>query len=398
MWGQPSLLSGNFSLALVLVTLMFALVIAAGAPLYLGLSYVQLTKRQATWISHAVAIIAIVTFAAYAIWLGLGVLRGLTPAVLIGALNGEFGVMSTIKNRFLAPVSGVTTWMHLGVLLGPLLILRKRVTGRSALAPLLVLFALAAFRAFFVSERLALVELGAATLIAALILRERPPWLLARVPRAIASFVMAWGVLVVFFAILEYNRSWLNYYAERENDGLLAFAWNRLLGYYATAVNNGVLYGEASPPDYNFGPLIPGLSAVPLVSGSSRFRQYEALLESGSNPEFNNISGLSVPLATLGVWGGAAFFAILAVALVAIARAVRRGSVLGLLTYSVIGVGILELTRIYYFSSSRFLVIVLGLIALWVTFPRGREPSTHYDADASISEPDKPSPSMKVAD
>lgn len=370
MWGQPSLLSGDFTLSLLLVMLMVLVVITAAAPLYLGLTYVRLTQRQVTWLSHAVTIIATVTFAAYAIWLTLGVLRGLTPAVLLSALSGEFGVMSTIKNRYLAPMSGVTTWMHLGVLLGPLLVLRKRATGRSAVLPLLTLFALATFRALFVSERLALVELGAATLLAMLMLRERAPWLLTRVPRAIATFVLAWGGLVVFFAILEYNRSWVNYYADRENDGLLAFAWNRLLGYYATAINNGVLYGRASPPDFNFGPLVPGISELPLVSGSSRFRQYEVLLESASNPEFNNISGLTVPLAALGVWGGTAFFAVLGIAIVVIARAARKGGIPSVITYSVVGVGILELTRIYYFSSSRFLVILLGLLALWVTYPR----------------------------
>jgi hypothetical protein len=370
MWGQPSLLSGDFTLSLIVVSLMVVVVIAAAAPLYLGLTYVSLTQRQVIWLSHAVTIVAAVTFVAYAVWLTLGVLRGLTPAVLSSALNGEFGVMSAIKNRYLAPVSGVTTWMHLGVLLGPLLVLRKRATGRSAVVPLLALFALATFRALFVSERLALVELGAATLIAALMLRERAPWLLARIPRAIATFVLAWGALVVFFAILEYNRSWLNFYAETESDGLLVFAWNRLLGYYATAINNGVLYGEASPPDYNFGPLVPGIGELPLVSGSDRFRQYEALLETGSNPEFNNISGLTVPLASLGVWGGTAFFAVFAVTVVIIAWGARRGGMPSVITYSVIGVGILELTRIYYFSSSRFLVILLGLLALWVTYPR----------------------------
>ncbi|WP_141929768.1 hypothetical protein [Microbacterium sp. SLBN-146] len=375
MWGQPSLLSGDFALALLVLVLVIGLLFAAAGPLYLGRTTIRMTQRQVTWLSHSVVVIATVTFAAYAVWLGLGVIRGLSPSVLIGALNGEFGVMSTIKNRFLAPVSGVTTWMHLGVLLGPLLILRKRATGKSIAAPLLVLFALAAFRAFFVSERLALVELGAATLVAFLMVRERPPWLLARLPRAIASFALAWGVLVVFFAALEYNRSWLNYYAEQDNDGLLAFAWNRLLGYYATAVNNGVLYGQASPPDYNFASLVPGVSEIPLVAGSSRFRQYELLLESTSNPEFNNISGLTVPLAALGVWGGAAFFGVLAILIVTLARGVRRGSVLSFLTYSVIAIGILELSRIYYYSSSRFLVIALGLVALWLTYPRRRLPT-----------------------
>ncbi|MCO5952800.1 hypothetical protein [Microbacterium yannicii] len=370
MWGQPSFLTSDFALAIVLVTLVIALVFALAAPLYVGSTRVTLTSAQVSWINHAVIIIATITFAAYGAWILLGVARGLTPSVLISALNGEFGVMSTIKNRLLAPVSGITTWMHLGVLLGPLIILRRRTSARSGYPLLTALFALAVFRAFFFSERLAIVELVASTLIASLILRDRAPRLVATVPRTIATFVLAWGALLIFFAILEYNRSWANYYAARGDGDIVSFSWNRLLGYYATAVNNGVLFGEAAPPDLNFASLIPGISELPLVSGSSRFRQYEQLLEQSSNPEFNNISGLAVPLASLGVWGGAVFLCVLAVTVVVIAGQVRRGGIPGMLIYCVIAVGILELTRIYYFSSTRFLVIVLGLGVLWLTYPR----------------------------
>lgn len=370
MWGQPSFLSSDFTMAIVLVTLVVVVVFALTAPMYLGSTRVTLAANQVAWINHAVVIVATITLAAYAVWLVLGLARGLSVGVLMSAVNGELGVMSTIKNRLLAPVSGVTTWMHLGVLLGPLIILRRRASGRPGHALLIALFALATFRAFFFSERLAIVELVASTLIASLILRDRPPRIVSSIPKTIATFAVAWVALLIFFAILEYNRSWANYYSTRGDGDLISFSWNRLLGYYATAVNNGVLFGEAAPPDLNFASLIPGISEIPLVAGSSRFRQYEQLLEQSSNPEFNNISGLTVPLASLGVWGGAVFFCLLAAVIVVIAGSVRGGSVQAVIVYSVIGVGILELTRIYYFNSARFLVIVLGLLALWLTYPR----------------------------
>lgn len=374
MWGQPSFLTSDFTKMIVLITLVVVFMFALTAPVYLGSTRVILTSRQVRWIEQVVVVVATITLAAYGVWLVLGVARGLSMGVLISAMNGELGVMSTIKNRYLAPVSGVTTWMHLGVLLGPLILLRRRATGRSGNALLVTLFALATFRAFFFSERLAIVELVASTLIASLILRERPPRLLSSVPRTIAVFALAWVALLVFFAALEYNRSWANYYSTRGDGDLISFSWNRLLGYYATAINNGVLFGEAAPPDFNFASLIPGISEIPLVAGSSRFREYERLLDQSSNPEFNNISGLTVPLASLGVWGGAAFFCLFALTIVIIAGLVRRGSVLAMIVYSVVGVGIVELTRIYYYSSARFLVIVLGLVVLWLTYPRRKNP------------------------
>lgn len=390
MWGQQSFLTSDFTKVIVLIALVIVFMFALAAPLYLGATRVTLTSNQVSWISHVVIVIASITLAAYGVWLVLGIARGLSLGVLVSALNGEFGVMSTIKNRYLAPVSGVTTWMHLGVLLGPLIMLRRRATGRSGTPLLITLFALATFRAFFFSERLAIVELVASTAIAALILRERPPRLLSSVPRTIAVFALAWVVLLIFFAILEYNRSWANYYSARGDGDLISFSWNRLLGYYATAINNGVLFGDAAPPDFNFASLIPGISEIPLVAGSSRFRQYEQLLEQTSNPEFNNISGLTVPLASLGVWGGVLFFCIFALIIVIIAGLVRRGSIPAVIVYSVIGVGIVELSRIYYYSSARFLVIVIGLIALWLTYPRrtNRRRLSISDQTASTGPPD----------
>ncbi len=375
LWGQASFLTSAERGRLWLALAVFGIVLAVLSPLTVGRTQLTFSPAQSNWIRRSTRVVLAIVFAAYALWLLIAISRGLSVATLTAALQGNEGTMSVLKNNYLAPVSGLTTWMNAGALAPVLLILRKRVTGDSPHWLLLPLLCLVFFRAYFASERLALIEILVAGGMAMLILRSEPPSFLKTPLRAAACVAGGWLGLLVVFALFEYNRSWINFYAQQPGQSLARFAWERLLGYYATAFNNGVVYLEAGSDQVNLFALMPGSDLLAIDPQIEQIRRYNELLWASSNPEFNNVSGFAVVIGALGTPLFVVGLVALAVAATAAARFVLRGSVPAFAFYAVSAIGILEIARIYYFSGTRYLSVIILVIFMALTYPPARHAS-----------------------
>ena len=92
-------------------------------------------------------------------------------------------------------------------------------------------------RAFFLSERLAILELIIpAVAVVAMVAAGSPRTWVSRATRW-APLIFAPAVIAVF-GVFEYSRSWV-FYQARTGGSFLDFAVERLSGYYTTAYNNG---------------------------------------------------------------------------------------------------------------------------------------------------------------
>lgn len=230
---------------------------------------------------------------------------------------------------------------------------------------MLALFMVSIVRSLLASERLALIEVAVSFAIAFLITYPRKLAFLKTPARTVFAYCVAWAGLVAGFAAFEFSRSWARFYAETFDGTLLDFAAQRLLGYYATALNNSALAMEVAPGGITrVSALFQGSAADSLGIGP-RF-DFGTVLQQSSNPEFNNSSGLLVPTFALGAIGGMLLLVAVALGIAIAAVLASRGSIMGILTYSVVAVAVLELVRFFYLGATRAWPIFIGLVALFL--------------------------------
>jgi len=180
--------------------------------------------------------------------------------------------------------------------------------------------------------------------------------------------------LLVIFGASEYFRSWSNFYAQKGGD-FTTFTALRALGYYSTAYNNSafLLY------NFHTDSLIPQFTAewlwrfpgINLLLGggtdvvAERSRDYMNLLKGGVNYEFNNSGGLLMPIVDYGVAGGLIFWFLAGVLTRKLFDAYKACTASGLLLYPICLLGLLEASRLIYWTSGRvFPSIALLLVAL----------------------------------
>ena len=314
------------------------------------------------------------TLVGYLVWLAVARDRGLTPSLLMEMLRGtDDEVAERIKREVLLTVPGVTTCTQFGVasaILGCWLL----GTGARGVMPMLALvFGLAVARAFFRSERLAVLELCVPCVVLALRVRclGRPAgralrWALRGAPLL--------GVLgaAVFFSGFEYFRSWRFY--RHEEESFAAFAAWRLAAYYVTAHNNGAMalrfLGPLPLPYYTLAPFWE----FPLVKGSSlSYRNltgmdpeesHAAMLERFGAPEFNNEGGLFLPMLDFGLLGFGLFWFACGWVCTRAYRGFLVGSASGLLCYPILYLSLLEVPRLLYLLSTRSLPAWLMIAAV----------------------------------
>ena len=369
LWGQPVFVTLDVKiLAILSATVIFGVFVALH-PLIRSSGQLTFTPQQVRWVVVATKVLATVTFASYGAWLLIGVIRGMDVSIVLALLNGESSAPYRLKEFYLDPVSGVTTWAQLGILVGPLAILRSRLTSQSA-APLVIALVLTAgARAILFSERLAVLEVLVAAGLAWLVFREKPPFFFKNAAAVVLSYVTLWISLVVFFGVFEYTRSWLHYYAGRFDGGIADFAWQRLVGYYATAINNAALQGQVDQSGLTLAYILQGdLYRTLLGPAAEEANRFANSLQSLSNPEFSNVSGLLVPSNAFGTPGGIWFWIFVAAAIGIVAIVASRGRLIAILTYCTVGIGILEVDRLFYYGTSRYLAVIVALVVLTVTW------------------------------
>lgn len=368
LWGQPYFLTAAANLAVVANFVVLIGVFLIAAPSFTPSVRVRLSPNQQLKLKRLTRVIATITFAAYVAWLLAGIARGLSPSLLVQAAVGQGDAIYSLKSTVLAPISGVTTWTQLGVLLGPLLVLQWRIEKKFPVKAMACLLIAVVARAFFFSERLAFIEVACSTFLMWALLRDRPLSVVKTFGRWLGVWAGALAALILIFAAFEYSRSWLTYYAANFEGSLWEFAAQRLLGYYATALNNGALKvsvvdGQGSFFSLFEAPAVPfrGESAGGTASEPDAFR-YEFL--TGSNPEFTNVSALLDVNALVGNGGALIFWFSFALSICLIAKSASSGNLMGLVAYSCLGVGVLEIVRIFYFGTTRFLPIIIGLVCI----------------------------------
>lgn len=303
----------------------------------------------------------VLTLIGYAVWFSVAYQRGLGPNTIVALLSGESGIATDVKHGAMQTIPGLTTMTQFGlatVVLG-VCCLRVR-PSRSVMVALVTLLPLSLVRALLNSERLAVVELIAPAIVLGVGLfvvgrRGRASWL-GRVVAAAPILLIA--SVSVFFGALEYFRSWSNHYAS-DGGSVVVFTLTRLSGYYATAVNNGVLlYGSATLwpdlPVFTLAPLLKLTAIVdPSLGDSEAFESFTADLAQYGNPEFNSPCG---PALLLHDFGFVLFPVVVFVAgflCGAIYRSYLVRGIAGLLLYPLIVVALAESPRILYLSMSR---------------------------------------------
>ncbi len=312
------------------------------------------------------------TMVGYAALAVVGVSRGARPADLLDALTAQDAFDSTLRTQF-APVAGITTLTQLGiayVVLAVTLLTRGR--DRSTARRLVVVVVLALMRAFFLTERLAILELAipAVGIVAMHMARRGGP---RRRLTSAAPFILVPGAIAVF-GVFEYSRSWV-FYSQQRGGSFLQFVVDRLAGYYATAYNNGQLaltYGLGSEVRLPYGSIealwtAPGVSQLNLygrLTGRYEPDDFAYLLQQYGNPEFNSPGGLSIPFVDYGTAGGLVFFLLVGLALGTVYLRWRDGEFWASLVYPVTLTGLLEMPRYLYWGQGRVLPTFVALFVI----------------------------------
>lgn len=311
------------------------------------------------------------TMFGYIVWFALAIKNGLNLQILMSALSGSSIDIVEVRGQYLTTMPGVTTATEFGlavmVLAAPLGMARGWGQVRWQCGMVLIL---AALRALVNSERLAVIEVLIPFVIAIVCLQ---PFRRPQIHKLInlVPFI-ATGLLFVYFGTAEYFRSWNSFYAQRESN-FWAFVARRLLGYYETALNNGALLWRVDTPAPIHAPLqtlsflwhFPFISDVlfqlfpSVVVDDSRFL---GIFASSANPEFNNISGLYIPLLDFSLIGGLLYWLVAGVVVGYLFAAIRQRCVSGVFLYPALFVPLVEASRILYWAEGRFVPSLFLLI------------------------------------
>ncbi len=317
----------------------------------------------AKWIFRA-------TLVGYLTMFGAAVARGARPTIFIDAFTGD-GTNDALKDYF-APITGITTFTQVGiayVVVATLLIIRHPVPYiRTKLA--LIIF-LGLFRAFFVSERLAIIELVFPIVAVLAMVGAGSRHGRTRIASKLAPILLVPAAMGMF-AFFEYFRSWTVYYAAQPNNGFFSFAVERFAGYYVTAYNNGQIALDYHPPDavpYNS---IAFLWQAPVVSQLGIYDKLNhgppldwfAVLVAHGNEELNNVGGIQEPFVDFGSIGGYIFFAAAGLILGWLYLGFKNGSPMAVIVYPPLVTGLFEMPRYLYWTQGRF---TPGLVALIIT-------------------------------
>lgn len=305
------------------------------------------------------------TCMAYVIWLGPLAAR---PQLLLEIIQGERAeVRDDISTQ-----PGITTLTQMGVAYVIAYGIKcgarvQQVTRIEHIGFALVIL-LAVLRAFAWAERLAVLELMVCWVIA------RLAYLPIGSPRTwrIASAAPAVAPVLVYLAFTasEYFRSW-EYYMD-QYDSVWRFTFDRLLTYYATAINNGVgiLHDLTAWPYFEGGYLFKWLNRMPVLAplfeaaiGSSRPIDND-WLERFARPEFNSPTAYFRIVMDLGFFGAIVFLLLVGWLIGRAWLGFRLGWRYGLLTYPMWVLFLLESIRYSYLSESRFVPLALGLVML----------------------------------
>lgn len=359
----------------------FALAMYSAAMLLLGIAAGRMSLRRETLIAvidpdrctRTLVWFGWIAIVAYVLLLGTLVYR---IDLVLELLRGNAAAGGALREA-LGRIPGITSFVQFGIVYLALLSALVTLAGyrmpprirNMAIAIIVLTF----LRSMLNSERLALLEILAAIFVVPVAYRWRPSAL-----RTLAPFL---GIVAVFaaFAAGEYFRSWQYY--QIFYDSYLDFVAQRFAGYFSTSINNGagayLTFGQTNPtPEITIGWIsrFPVLGRFFATDGLSMMDQY---LMKYATLEFNNPGGFyaafldySFPIASL-------FMVAIGSMIGALHRSFENRSLVGLMLFPSVFLGLTDFIRIIYIVDTRTLPIFLGTaIALYTVrptqVPRGR--------------------------
>jgi hypothetical protein len=334
-----------------------------------------LHPRQVRFMRSAVRVCLVLTVLAYSAWALKGVLNGVSVGDAWDVAQGERGAVGRLK-RLAPPLAGVTTLTQLA----PVVVLLQHLLRRAGLpvsrGPEFVVIALAVCRTLLYAERLAVIEvllpyvaLGALTAGARTDLSRTK----ARVWSALP--LVAPLCLLLLFGVFEHSRSWSNYWQEKyKRGGYSQFVLDRTTAYYATSSNNAALLREGfdenvTLPYYTVkffwnAPVLSQVISYRSLAGFSPGGAWSDHLQLNANPEFNNEGGLLVAEADYGIAGGAVYWFMIGCAAGAVYRRAAAGRPGAVVFFGVALVGLLEVSRIAYWGTGRFVPTAVAAVVI----------------------------------
>jgi hypothetical protein len=333
------------------------------------------------FVAKAANVFFLLAMFGYGVYVLAAFARGFTPATAAHILAGTPGVVAAAKQTSLNTIPGVTTFTQFGPLASTLIALSVYLSGwtRRLRFEIAALLFAALLWSLFYASRLQLVETAIPVVFVSLLIASQRTS--SRVLRGLigVSPLFLPAIVLLIFGLFEYSRSW-QYYKQFLHESYATFALDRLAAYYATAVNNGVLFITHDPrlravPYFTIEWLwrfpIPGPShLLDHLAGGDPLAAFTGLLQQQANPAFNNPGGLLAPVFDWGVTVGLAVWTFIAGGFGLVYRLMRRGSVFGWVAYPVLVTGMLEVGLVFYWSDGRAFPMLLGVGALWVVLWR----------------------------
>lgn len=373
-WRVPKYIDGDLPLILTILmaTFLVGMLVGTGLATRGGTTTIQFTPRQIRYLQLAYGWLFALTILGYLLWFLSAVGQGVSLNELLQVLSRDEGAIGNLKENS-RPIGGVTTMTQFGpVAIGIGVILRKLGFARRVYWWIV---GLAAFRALFYAERLALIEVIVPVILFAALTVD-PPSRTAKWVRAapILAVPMIWAL----FAIFEYSRSWV-YYQWITPLPFGEWVTLRLAGYYTTSFNNSALMVEAtrgvnSLPYFSMdgfwnAPFIAVFWPHPGIQGLEPTEWWAQTLSLSGNPEFNNTGSFLVTYAEFGGVFAALIWLVLGVVVGAIFAKMTKGSFPALLAVATLYVGLLELSRFLYWTQGRAFPVLLALVIIAFTYP-----------------------------
>jgi hypothetical protein len=307
-----------------------------------------------------------IAIAAYAILLGTTFAH---LDLVLALLRGNAAAPNELRAA-LGQIPGITSFVQFGTVylaLASALVFMTNFTMTPRLWTMTaVIFGLVVLRSVLASERLALLEALAASGVVPFAYRWRPSlW------RTLAPYI---GVAFVFvaFAAAEYFRSWQ--YSQTMYDNYFDFIGPRFAGYFSTAINNGagvyLTTARFSPhPEVTVG-WITKFPVLGSYLSTSDVTVLNTFLDTYATREFNNPGELYAAFEDYHFPVAMLFMIGIGVVIGTVHRSFQNRTLIGMLLYPSIFLGMTDLIRIMYISDTRTLPLFLGAFAaVWAIRP-----------------------------
>jgi hypothetical protein len=334
--------------------------------------WLETTPDQRAWLVKAANVAFWLTVGGYLAFAVSGYRHGVRPGDLERALIHQDVSLGTLKEDF-ASILGLTTLTQAGIAFvilatflltqGPVPRLRRR---------LVIVFVLSAARAFFLTERLALIEVAVPTVFV---------WVMARTPAQRPSRrtmlrlapVVVLPAVMFLFGTLEYSRSYVYFAAHsHKQESVASYTLNRIEGYYATAYNNGtvLMEGAAGPhhvPYFSIealwtGPVVQQLDLYGRLTDQPDPQRFDDLMAQHANAEYNSPGGLAIPFLDYGRVGGLLYLFAAGSVLGLLYRNCCAGGPIGVFLYPALAPATFEIPRYLGWASGRITPAVVILV------------------------------------